>query len=66
MFPVFFPFKSSQFEPIIKMALTNLEKAKKAEADALKNLRLLGDQATLVLGDSDRLNHLNEFLDDIF
>ena len=39
------------------MAPTNLKKAQKAEADALKNLRLLRDQAMSVLGDSERLNH---------
>ena len=35
----------------------NLEKAQKAEADALKNLGLLRDQATSVLDDADRLNY---------
>ena len=39
------------------MAPTNLEKAQKAEADALKNLGLLQDQARTVLDDADRLNY---------
>ena len=39
------------------MAPTNLEKAQKAEADALKNLDLIQDQATMVLDDADRLTH---------
>ena len=38
------------------MAPTNLEKAQKAEADALKNLHLLRNQATSVLDDTERLN----------
>ena len=39
------------------MAPTNLKKAQKAEADALKNLGLIRDQATTVLDDADRLTH---------
>ena len=39
------------------MALTNLEKAQKAEADALKNLGLIQDQATTVLDDAYRLTY---------
>ena len=39
------------------MAPTNLEKAQKAKADALKNLGLIQDQATTVLDDADRLTH---------
>ena len=39
------------------MAPTNLNKALKAEVDALKNLRLLRNQATSVLDDTERLNH---------
>ena len=39
------------------MAPTNLDKAQKAEVDALKNLRLLRNQAMSVLDDTERLNH---------
>ena len=39
------------------MAPTNLKKAQKAKADALKNLGLIQDQATTVLDDADRLTH---------
>ena len=38
------------------MAPTNLDKALKEEVDALKNLRLLRNQATSVLDDTERLN----------
>ena len=39
------------------MAPMNLKKAQKAKADALKNLGLIQDQATMVLDDADRLTH---------
>ena len=39
------------------MAPKNLNKAIKAEADALKNLGLMQDQAITVLDDPDRLTH---------